>query len=194
MLALRLLRYVKAHLHTRSEVAEHFVSNEQPFDKPGPEIVVKALWAILARGGFVDDFGSANFPALLGEKHYVMIVKTRDVSHIIHTCECRDSDRGGVWGSYRCFGFETPATCDRVDAHGIGGEESGRGEERLESLLKALGVVLVEDDEGVGEVIEIGDRRERHWIDHSEESLEILGGILYVYDWEIAFNPCSRLG
>lgn len=123
-----------------------------------------------------------------------MVVKTRDVSHVVHASECGDSDRGGVWGGYRCFRFETPAAGDSIDAHGICGEKIGGDEDRLEPLLKALSVVFVEDDEGIREGIKIGDWRERHRVDHSEEGFEVLSGIVYVDDWEIAFNFCCRLG
>ena len=111
-----------------------------------------------------------------------MIVKARDMFYVIRASECGDSDRGSVWGSYCCFRFEIPAARDGIDAHGICGEKSGRDEERLEPFLKTLDVVLVEDDEGFREGIKVGDSRRRHGVDHSEESLKVLGGIVYVDD------------
>ena len=110
-----------------------------------------------ADGGLVEDFPSADFTALLGKEDYAVVVKTRDVSHVIYASECGCSGRGGIRSGHRGFCFETPATCDSVDAHRIGGEESKRNKERLESLLEPLGVIFIEDNEGVGEGIEVGD-------------------------------------
>ena len=194
MFVLRVLRYVEAYLHACPEIAEHLVPNEQPLHESGPEVVVECLGAMPARGGFVDDFSSADFSALLSEKRYAVVVKARDVSHIIHASECGDPDRGGIRGGYRGFCFETPAARDSVDAHGIGGEEGRRDEEWFESFLKSFGVIFVEDDEGIREGIKVCDRRERHGVDHPEENLEVLGGIVYINDWEFAFTLLGRLG
>jgi len=188
MLAFRVFRHIKTDLHACSKIAEHLVSNEQPLHEPGPEVVVEGLRAIPARHGFIEDLSSADFPAFLGKERHTMVVKARDISHIVHAGECGDSDRGGIRCSYRGFCFETPAACDSVDTHRIGGEKSGRNKEGFESLLKSLSVVFVEDDEGLGKGIKVCDRRERHWVDHSEENIEVLGGILYVDGWESAFT------
>jgi hypothetical protein len=162
MSTLCLFRHLKGHFHTRSEIGEHITPEEEPLHEPGPEIIVEGLGAIFARGGLVKDFASANFPAFLSEERYPVIVKARDVSHIIQTGQCGGSDRGGARG-----GLKTPAAGDRIDAHGIGGEESGRDKERFESLLETYGVVFVKEDKGLGEGTEVGDWGERHRVDHS---------------------------
>jgi len=193
ILGFRLLHHVKAHLHTRSEIVEHLIPNQQPLHEPRPEVIVEGLWAILARGGFVEDFSSANFSALLGKERYTVVVKARDISHVVHAGEFGDSDRRGIGSGYRRFCLKPPAACDCVDAHGVGGEESRRDEKGFEPLLQSLGVVFVEDSEGVREGIKVGDRGERDGINHSEENLEVPSGIVYIDDWESPFTFLGRL-
>ena len=132
--------------------------------------------------------------ALLGKERYAVVVETRHVSHVVYACEPGYSYRGGIRSGSRGFFFETPAASDSVDAHGIVDEENVRDEEGFEPLLKPLGVIFVKDNEGVGEGVEVGKRRERHRVDHSEEDLEILSGILYVDYWGLEFTLLGRLG